>query len=57
MNTYIQIALILWTTVLSFIAFIDTAHALSEGRNPFGPALLSFLSLSTALLAVGQYIN
>lgn len=59
MNHYIQIALILWTLLFAALMFY-TCIAHASDKKP-SPALiagtLSFLSLFTALLAVGQYIH
>jgi hypothetical protein len=54
MNPYLNIALIVWTLLLSLSAFINAA---STPKLRFWFASMSFLSLFTALLAIGQYIN
>lgn len=57
MNSYIHIALIFWTLLLAVNRFqwacIDKAESESFWLN----ALLSFLSLFTALLSIGEYIR
>jgi hypothetical protein len=58
MNHYIQIALIFWTLFLAGFAFFDCARLLSIKEEGAGMAgAVSFLSLITVLLAVGQYIH
>lgn len=63
MNPYIHIALIFWTLAFSFKFFLDATQAF-RNRNPYDmfeswyvKASLSFLSLFTALLAIGEYIH
>lgn len=57
MNPYINIALIIWTLALSFLLFVRAAKELHEGVHAALFTILSFLSLFTALLGIGQYIN
>lgn len=58
MNHHIQIALIFWTLLWAFGSFFATCKWIQEGEKklPFIGATMSFLSLLTALLAVGQYL-
>lgn len=60
MNHYIHIALIFWTLGFFYLAAGRVTHIVHL-KGPFWEfslyLLLSFLSLFTALLAVGQYIN
>jgi len=59
MNHYIQIALIFWTLINALCFFAN--GAIEFGRKDFKAgaicSFISFLSLLTALLAVGHYIN
>jgi len=60
MNHYTQIALTFWTLLFAAFMFYSTIYG--AANKLFLPVvlffgLLSFLSLFTALLAVGQYIN
>ena len=63
MNPYINIALTAWTLTFSYKFFLDAAAAYRM-KNPYDiweswwlKASASFLSLFTALLAIGQYIK
>lgn len=57
MNPYINIALIVWTLLLAYSSFLHAAERLGRKQRAGVALVISFLSLFTALLGIGQYLN